>query len=304
MKKVFLLYLLIFSFKSHIYSQFQICDTIFPQPQPIIPGSSTVPYPNFSTYIERNAANYMITRYDQNRVFSDIKYFLFDAGTLLKYLYIYGNKLQYVQFFLSRDLTTSHNATINVIGVDKQFNHIYLDEGVLTGSLACNLFSITNTCNARSYNFEMNNTIYEGPIQGFRFCDGDKLFPYSRDISAYSGKPYSIYVTKNTSTQMIHQYSDNAPTGSVTSFIFDAGTLAKFIYNLNGVQDIEIKLCRDPDASDGLRVVISGIDSQGRHVYYSGGQVLEHCYPCPNECPVQSSINHKRIRGNIGANKI
>lgn len=275
------------------------------------PPYATLPY---TEIIDTATANVMISNYwsatsykvDGN---SDVRYFMFDAGTFLNYLYnLADSNVQDVGFCISKDFTAAKNLTLIAIGMDANKHPICLPAGLLSSGLKCNDTYSQNTCNVNwKNNFErpVSETAYTG--SGMQLCPSSNIFPFARSIARTTGIPYSSYVSRTDANDMINNYDTTGISEKNIVFFFDAGTLFSYIYSATGIQDIELMFARKTASNSmtvggktvsSLTLIISGVDNNGNHVYFSNSTiptgVLEHAYPCPNDCAV-SSFN--KLRG-------
>jgi hypothetical protein len=234
-------------------------------------------YPIYSDTITQNQALELVNNYKYvtlAQVDASIGYFLFDAGSLLTYLQYLSlgqdgtsdNQIQDMLFVLGNNYS---GLTLTIAGVNTDMdNFIYYNGGYVLsnphpGSLQDNIEKIGNIPSPPS-------TSTSGPIDicGHYFQNSNLLSTESV-FTRYQNAPTSI------------TSSSSEP---VTSFLFDAGKLADYIYNTNGIQNVAVMFGMD----GSLRLLIMGIDKNGNPVYRQNGgvsYVLEHCYPCPADCP-------------------
>lgn len=301
MKRIVFAILLLLVSQPSFCQQFYLCDVSFNEIaiRDQFPGGNAYPY---STLISTGDANNMITAYDQGPgqmpskpTIQNIKYFLFDAGTLLTYIYQYMKQFPNTQNINFVFGLKDGNIQILVLG-DDGARYQYLSNGVLAACLTCNQASVSapdNLCNAK-WDLSVPNmaTLGAGITwsnyygAGLKFCGKIKYFP--RTIRP----PYSNYISTADADAMITNYITQLVIDPNEAFAFDAGTLAYYLYNTNGIQDVQLILARNnmdemPAEASNLTLLVAGVDKNGNHVYFNDGYkygVLEHCYPCPTEC--------------------
>lgn len=253
--------------------QTTVCDAIFPKPH--LEATFGNPYSNRVTlsYAQKITHNYIAN--SSTQVDKEIGYFVFDAGSLFKYIYNIKSQVQDIQFLLGRD----QNGTLTMIVVGLPYDHktllYYSDEKCtncvlampLTGELTDEFETLDNNPNPPVTSATIN------------VCTGVN-FP----VSNISG--FSYFIPKENAAELITKYGK--PAGKPTSFLFDAGMIADFLASTNNIQNVAAVFAKDGTSKTSVRLLLIGVDKAGNPLPLDIGgfsYALEHCYPCPEDCP-------------------
>ena len=273
MKKAFLVILLLASNMS--FAQTTVCDATFPPPliQTIYGKVYSNPISTaYAATIVKNYTGLAATAQVDNQ----IGFFIFDAGTLFKYLYNIKASVQDVQFLLGRDNTGA--LTVVIVGVDAQHkNLLYYNDAKCTNCVLA--FPFAGDLVDPFENLTINPTPAAGTLNQ-KMCPG-VIFPTS-NIPAYS-----LFIPKEQAPAIIKAYVPTTAT-MPTSFLFDAGKLASYLASTSNIQNVALVFAKEGTSPTSIKMVVIGVDMNGKPIGMSVGgftQALEHCYPCPADCP-------------------
>lgn len=115
----------------------------------------------------------------------------------------------------------------------------------------------------------------------------------------------SPFLHPDTANVMIQSYLDDRGSNStqLKSLIVDANALRYYLQNTNITKvklmfAHKLSYARDytgealPDMDyRALTVVIAGIDNNNNYIYSAQGAVLDHCRPCPEDCPTSGTAS-------------
>lgn len=109
----------------------------------------------------------------------------------------------------------------------------------------------------------------------------------------------SPFLLPDTANVMIQSYLDDLDNSGtqLKSLIVDANALRYYLQNTN-ITKVKLMFAHklsyvrnqgSDDLSDmdyrALTIVIAGIDANNNYIYSPQGAVMDHCKPCPVECP-------------------
>lgn len=311
MRKALILFLIILSVESNA----QLPGTFFPDKEPM----SNIQQGRYADSIlmddisVNNDGNDLINNYvNRSAKILDrqARYFTIDASTLLSYLINYecsfvggalDSQIHHIIFCLGK---SGSQTNLYIVGANENHNYLFSQNGVLQ-CMTCQ--SKGGNCLATT-TLSANATQYQ-PYSGNGNTIFNKKFPPLRAIQGYSN-----YITVDSFDTVKARYytavmNTNVDTDKSIQFYFDAGTLAHYIYDLNGIQDLQLILGRS--IGDGTTtLVIVGNDASGNQIYLKDNNnrnmVMEHCYPCPSVCPIdrlfaQALMQKRRTTSNYMA---
>ena len=273
MKKGFLIILLLASNMS--FAQTTICDATFPAPMIQSQYGKVYSNPISTAYAATIVGNYTGLAATA-QVDSQTGFFMFDAGTLFKYLYNIKASVQDVQFLLGRDNTGT--LTVVIVGVDAAHqNLLYYNDAKCTNCVLASPFAgdLADPFEKLSINPTPTAVTLNQKI-----CPGVS-FPTSNIPG------YSLFIPKAQAPAIIKAYVPSTAT-MPTSFLFDAGKLASYLSSTSNIQNVALVLAKEGTSPASIKMVVIGVDMNGKPIGMNVGgitEALEHCYPCPADCP-------------------
>ena len=112
----------------------------------------------------------------------------------------------------------------------------------------------------------------------------------------------SQFIPADSANEMINSYIysiEHSATheSDIHSFSIDADSLRKYLMHTE-LKHVKLIFAHTMDyihsgyrgvyagmQSGAVTIIIAGYDNAGNYVYHNGGNVLDHCIPCPTSCP-------------------
>lgn len=220
---------------------------------------------NFPDAISKSSANAMISAYanDNNKLSTNS--FLYNPTELLNFMSDCEN-IQYINFFIGEYTDANNNQKLTLIfsGVDNNGNHIYMKD-------------------QNDNDYVLDNTMPCPTCQGV-YNSGNNIETPGQSSASYTGN-YSQNITVASAQSLISNYiNSTGKNTAVASFLYDPVVLSSYINNATGISKLHFFLAQDN--AGNLKIVISGIDANGNHIFINDGNggyyVFDNSYPCPN----------------------
>lgn len=83
----------------------------------------------------------------------------------------------------------------------------------------------------------------------------------------------------------------------VKSLLFSAELLRNYLNENPNIENMKFMLAVKPDDAgiENISMIVVGYDAEGNYVKLPGNMVLDHCMPCPYNCPLIGNAKNDHI---------
>ena len=166
----------------------------------------------------------------------------------------------------------------------------------------CSIFIIVACNKDKSEVGATNSSTTQGSISQKHFAGKTTGNPNGPGGASPAG---SLFIPSDVANLMIGSYvsslandpNNTAQNPDLHSFSINADSLRAYLAYTN-ITNIKFIFAHTMDyinagnqgiyaglSSNAITIIIAGYDSSGNYVYYNGANVLDHCSPCPSNCP-------------------